>query len=85
MSIEYRVYLKKSDADGYTCNGEQVVLQPFLSGHQTTFLVDYLLDLFTLPNQKKNMPNYKKTHKKDKTPLPCLKNKINTNLKNESK
>lgn len=39
----------------------------------------------SLYQNKKNMPNYKKTHKKDKTPLPCLKNKINTNLKNESK
>lgn len=66
MSIEYRVYLKKSDADGYTCNGEQVVLQPFLSGHQTTFLVDYLLDLFTLPNQKKTCQTTKKHTKKTK-------------------
>ena len=67
MSIEYRVYLKKSDADGYTCNGEQVVLQPFLSGHQTTFLVDYLLDLFTLPKQKKHAKLQKKnTQKKTK-------------------
>ena len=64
MSIEYRVYLKKSDADGYTCNGEQVVLQPFLSGHQTTFLVDYLLDLFTLPKQKKHAKLQKKNTQK---------------------
>ena len=67
MSIEYRVYLKKSDADGYTCNGEQVVLQPFLSGHQTTFLVDYLLDLFTLPKQKKHAKLQKNTQKRQNT------------------